>query len=98
MIERSLVNWAVDKIKTHEEVSSTEIIADDIILVKRLNGSEIRVAAFSFSELNMSNVSEIVSLYKFDFLLNIKSEAIFKGEIYSFLDYEKISFGNLSDL
>jgi hypothetical protein len=98
MIERSLVNWALDKIKTHDDVSSVEIIEDDLILVKRLSGPEIRVATFSFSELNFTNMSEIVNRYKLDFLLNIKSEAIYKGEIYSFLDDKKISFGSLSDL
>lgn len=98
MIEINLVNWALDKIKSHEEVSTAEIIDDDIILIKRLNGTEIRVATFSYLELNITNVSEILNRYKLDFLLNIKSEAIFKGEIYSFLDDKQISFGSLSDL
>lgn len=98
MIERGLVNWTLEKIRTHDEVASAEIIEDDLILVKRLSGIEIKVGTFSFSELNLGNVGEIVHRYKVDFLLNIKSEAIYKGEIYNFLDDKKISFGSLSDL
>ncbi len=98
MIEISLVNWALDKIKTLEEVFSVEVIEGNLILIRRLNGSEIRVATFSYSELNLINVREIIDVYKFDFLLNIKSETIYRGEIYSYLDDKKISFGSLSDL
>lgn len=98
MIEDSLSKWALAKIKTHDEVSSAEIIEDGLIVIKRISGTQIRVGSFSFDELNLKNISEIVDTFKLDFILNIKSGAIYKGEIYSFLDDKKISFGSLSDL
>lgn len=98
MIEKSLANWALEKIKTHDEVSCAEIIEGNLILIKRLNGTEIRAGSFSFSELNIDNVNQVINSFKLDFILNIKSEAVYKGEIYSFLDDNKISFGSLSDL
>jgi hypothetical protein len=98
MIEDSLSKWALEKIKTHEEVSSAEIIEDNLIIIKRISGTQIRVASFSFDELNLKNITEIVNTFKLDFILNIKSGAIYKGEIYSFLDDKKISFGSLTDL
>lgn len=98
MIESSLSKWALEKIKTHDEVSSAEVIEDGIIVIKRISGSLIRVGSFSFTELNLNNINKIVESHKLDFILNIKSGAIYKGEIYSFLDDCKISFGSLSDL
>jgi len=98
MIENSLSKWVLAKIKTHDEVSSAEIIEEGVIFIKRISGTQIRVGSFSFDELNLKNISKVVDSFKLDFILNIKSEAIYKGEIYSFLDDRKISFGNLSDL
>lgn len=98
MIEDSLAKWALAKIKTHDEVSSAEIIEEGVIFIKRISGTQIRVGSFSFDELNLKNISKVVDSFKLDFILNIKSEAIYKGEIYSFLDDHKISFGSLSDL
>ncbi|VXB57973.1 conserved hypothetical protein [Flavobacterium sp. 9R] len=98
MIEPSLSKWALEKIKIHDEVSSVDINEDEVIIIKRINGSFIRVGSFSFAELNLENINKIVEKYRLDFILNIKSGAIYKGEIYSFLDDCKISFGSLSDL
>lgn len=98
MIEDSLAKWVLAKIKTHDEVSSVEIIEEGVIFIKRISGTQIRVGSFSFDELNLKNISKVVDSFKLDFILNIKSEAIYKGEIYSFLDDHKISFGSLSDL
>lgn len=98
MIEDSLVKWLLPKIKTHEEVSSVEIIEEGVIFIRRISGTQIRVGSFSFDELNLKNISKVVDSFKLDFILNIKTEAIYKGEIYSFLDDHKISFGSLSDL
>lgn len=99
MIERSLVNWVLNKIKTNDRVLSAEIIEENIILIRRLSDeSEIKVVTLSFQELNIDNVSKIVNDYKFDFLLNIKAEAYYHGKIYSFLDDKKKSFGTLGDL
>jgi len=98
MIEDSLTKWALGKIKEHDEVSSAEIIEDGVIVIKRISGTQIRVGSFSFDELNLENINQIVDSFRLDFILNIKSGAIYKGEIYSFLDDHKISFGSLSDL
>ncbi len=77
---------------------NSEIIEESVIFIRRISGTQIRVGSFSFDELNLKNISKVVDSFKLDFILNIKSEAIYKGEIYSFLDDHKISFGNLSDL
>lgn len=98
MIEESLAKWSLTKIKTHEEVFSAEIIEDFLIVIKRISGTQIRVGSFSFEELNLNNIKQIITQFKLDFILNVKSGAIYKGEIYSFLDDKRISFGSLSDL
>ena len=91
-------NWIIQNIKKHDNVASISIEVDNVMLIQRKEGVQIRVAVISSQITGSSLVFDTVDNSSFDFLLNIPKNSYTIGSIFEYLDSKKISYGGLGDL
>lgn len=85
-------------LQTHNEVSDVQVIAADLIQVRRKKYDSFIVGVVSTSLVTPETIGTLVSDSRVDFIANIPKEAIWTGEAIDIAQTEGLGWGGIKDL
>lgn len=93
----SKIEWIVSQLTTHDKVKSLTM-DNEIIVIQRKKGEELRVAVVSNEYLTTSDVQHLYNSVDIGFLLNIQKDAYISGGVINSFEHRQIAVGGLGDL
>jgi len=96
-IDNWSANWCADKFK-HDKISGVRAVENNLIEVKAEEIGVALVATMSFSEVSLPDIPQVAHRQDVEFIVNIKKDVLFQGDLIGFADINSKGLGGIADL
>lgn len=95
---QSPFEWIIGKLQNNSKIESTSIISENLLKIYRKNGLGLSVTKTILNRFEISDIKAILNNQKADFILHTSKEPFIKGEVFDYLNSEKVVLGGFGDL
>ena len=98
MARQSPFEWLVEKLEDNENVDSTAIVSENLLTIKRTDGSNLNVTKSTLNHFIISDIKNILSVQNADFILHTPKQPFVDGSVFYYLESKQIVLGGFGDL
>lgn len=98
MARQSPFEWLVEKLEDNENVDSTTIVSENLLTIKRTDGSNLNVTKSTLNHFSVGDIKNILSVQNADFILHTLKEPFVDGSVFDYLESKQIVLGGFGDL
>ncbi|NLR82284.1 hypothetical protein [Chitinophaga eiseniae] len=97
-MRKSPFEWIIETLENNDKVESTTIISENLLHIKRTNGTLLSVTKSTLNSYNVASVREILNTQNANFILHIPKSPFISGDALDYLETKKITLGGFGDL
>lgn len=98
MAYTSTYQWIIDRLNENKKIESTSIDSQNILHIKRVDGSSLKVISSSLQIFTKETIRPIVDQENIDFILHTCKEPFITGASLEYLDKKRKVLGGFGDL